>query len=111
MDARDEAGEPMTSQELRDELMTLLFAGHETTASAMAWALYWSHHLSQVGERLLAELDTIDENSSPTSIVKLPYLTAVCNETLGIYPVAMFTLRPDSGGGVTRGAGKKMLNC
>ncbi len=99
MDARDEAGEPMTSQELRDELMTLLFAGHETTASAMAWALYWSHHLSQVGERLLAELDTIDENSSPTSIVKL---TAVCNETLRIYPVAMFTLRPDSVGGPER---------
>lgn len=92
MDARDEAGELMSDRELRDELMTLLFAGHETTASAMAWALYWVHYLPAVGEKLLAELDTLEENPSPMSIFKLPYLTAVCNETLRIYPVAMFTL-------------------
>jgi cytochrome P450 len=36
--ARDEAGQPMTDRELRDELVTLLVAGHETTASALSWA-------------------------------------------------------------------------
>ena len=36
--ARDDAGQPMTNEELRDRLLTLLFAGHEITASALAWA-------------------------------------------------------------------------
>jgi cytochrome P450 len=39
--AWDEAGQPMTDEELRDQLLTLLFAGHETTASALAWAFCW----------------------------------------------------------------------
>ena len=45
MSARDEAGEALTDLELRDELMTLLVAGHETTATALTWALYWIHKL------------------------------------------------------------------
>lgn len=87
LSARDEAGNPMTEQELRDELMTLLFAGHETTATAMAWALYWTHFLPEVKEKLLQELASTDED--PMSIARLPYLTAVCQEALRIYPVAM----------------------
>ncbi|MFN9942973.1 MAG: cytochrome P450, partial [bacterium] len=62
MSARDENGEAMTDVELRDELMTLLVAGHETTASAITWALYWIHHLPEVRENLLQELNNIDEN-------------------------------------------------
>lgn len=42
----------MSDRELRDELMTLLVAGHETTATALAWALYWVHAHPEVGERL-----------------------------------------------------------
>lgn len=91
MSATDEEGKPMTDQELRDELMTLLLAGHETTATAMAWGLYWIHHLPQVREKLLYELETLNDSLDPMSIVRLPYLTAVCNETLRIYPVAMLT--------------------
>lgn len=91
MSARDEAGEPMTDLELHDELLTLLFAGHETTATAMAWALYWVHHLPEVGAKLLQELDTLGKNPDPTAIARLPYLTAVCQETLRIYPVGMLT--------------------
>lgn len=45
MAAKDEAGQPMTDEELRDELMTLLVAGHETTATAIAWAFYWIHKI------------------------------------------------------------------
>jgi len=57
MSARDETGQPMTDAELHDELITLLLAGYETTATAIAWALYWIHRHPQVGEKLLAELN------------------------------------------------------
>jgi len=90
--ARDEAGEPMTDIELRDELMTLLLAGHETTATALAWALYWIHHLPQVREKLLQELDNLGADPDLSAILQLPYLNAVCQETLRIYPVAMLGL-------------------
>ena len=88
---RDEAGRGLSDLELRDELMTLLVAGHETTATALAWALYWIHKLPQVREKLLAELDSLGDNPDPMTIFRLPYLTAVCQETLRIYPVAMLT--------------------
>lgn len=90
MAATDEAGNPMTEPELRDELMTLMFAGHETTATAMSWALYWVHHLPDVRDKLLHELNGSDL-SDPLSVLRLPYLTAVCHETLRIHPVAMLT--------------------
>jgi unspecific monooxygenase len=92
MAARDEAGEPMTDVELRDELITLLAAGHETTATALAWAFYWIHHLPQVREKLLQDLDTLGDNPDPNAIFRLPYLNAVCSETLRLYPVAMLAL-------------------
>lgn len=91
MAARDENGEPMSDLELRDEMLTLLFAGHETTASAMAWALYWIHHLPQVRETVLQELDSLGPHPDPMAIARLPYLSAVCHETLRLYPVAMLT--------------------
>ena len=89
LSARDEAGQPMTDEELRDELLTLLFAGHETTASALSWALYWTDHLPEVRDRFLSELDTLSPDTDPTTIARLPYLSAVCQETLRIYPIAI----------------------
>jgi len=91
MSSRDEEGQPMTDEELRDELMTLLFAGHETTATAISWAFYWIHKLPEVRQKLLVELDSLGENPDSNTILKLPYLTAVCNETLRIHPVGMLT--------------------
>ena len=91
MSARDEAGNPMTDVELRDELMTLLIAGHETTTSAMSWALYWIYSLPEVREKLLAELETIGDKADPTKIARLPYLGAFCNETLRINSVGILT--------------------
>lgn len=89
--ARDEAGQSMTDAELHDELLTLLFAGHETTASALSWALYWIYSLPEVQEKLLNELNALTPNSDPSEIAQLPYLTAVCQETLRIYPIALTT--------------------
>jgi unspecific monooxygenase len=84
-------GSSLTDQELRDELMSFLLAGHETTATAIAWALYWSHFIPEEKAKLQAELDQLGENPDPMEIVKLPYLSAFCNETLRISPVAMLT--------------------
>lgn len=90
--AHDETGKPMTDAELHDELITLLLAGHETTATAIAWALYSIHRHPQVGEKLLVELNHLGNSPEPTTIVQLPYLTAVCHETLRLFPVAVLTV-------------------
>ncbi|MEH2418915.1 cytochrome P450 [Nostoc sp.] len=92
MAARDEDGQSMTDVELRDELITLLAAGHETTATSLAWAFYWIHYLPQVREKLLQELDSLGENPDPNAILRLPYLSAVCSETLRLYPVVTLAL-------------------
>lgn len=91
LSAKDENGQGLTDEELHDELITLLIAGHETTATAIAWALYWIHKLPEVRLKLMKELEPWQHNDF-TSITRLPYLTAVCNETLRIYPVALVTL-------------------
>lgn len=90
--ARDETGQPMTDAELHDQLLTMLLAGHETTASAISWALYWIHQNPQVYQTLVDELDGLGRSPDPVEITKLPYLTAVCNETLRLYPIANLTV-------------------
>lgn len=87
MAARDENGKAMRDEELRDELLTILFAGHETTATTLAWAFYQIHQQPDVREKLLHELDSLGDNPSPLEITQQPYLTAVCQETLRMYPV------------------------
>jgi cytochrome P450 len=74
----DSDGSAMSAQELRDELMTALVAGHETTASQLAWAFERLARSPQVTERLVTELDAGDEDT---------YLTATINETLRMKPV------------------------
>jgi cytochrome P450 len=83
MRARDEDGRPMSDVELRDELMTMLAAGHETTSTGLAFAIDLLLHNPRVLERLLAELE--DEDDS--------YLDAVVTETLRIRPVIDATER------------------
>ncbi|MEO1093851.1 MAG: cytochrome P450 [Cyanobacteria bacterium J06638_28] len=91
LSARDENGYGLTDEELHDELMTLLVAGHETTATALAWAFYWIHYLPSVKTTLMAELDQ-HHGANQLTISRLPYLNAVCNEALRIYPVGLVTL-------------------
>lgn len=91
MSAKDDAGEGMKDSELRDELMTLMLAGHETTATAIAWSLYWVHRYPEIKARLRVEIDSLGTDPEPMEFAKLPYLDAVCRETLRICPVAMLT--------------------
>jgi cytochrome P450 len=87
MSARYEDGGSMSDKDLRDELLTLLFAGHETSAIAMAWAFYWLHRDRAELARVLEEIDALGPNPEPDALAALPYLDAVCHETLRIHPV------------------------
>ena len=91
MSARDEAGQAMTDKELRDQLMTLLLGGSATTENVMTWLCYWVHKKPDVQNKCLKELEDLGASPDPVKIFQLPYLTAVCNETLRIYPIDMFT--------------------
>jgi cytochrome P450 len=86
LSARDENGAPMTDQELRDELITLLVAGHETTATALGWALRWILTHPDVQRRLVAEIGAALP-LTPERILKLEYLDAVIRESMRLNPV------------------------
>jgi cytochrome P450 len=77
LDARHEDGSPMSDIELRDELMTLLVAGHETTASALAWAFERIARTPRVADRLAEEAASDDDS----------YVTATIHEALRRRPV------------------------
>jgi cytochrome P450 len=89
VEARDEDGRPVPDSDLRDQMVTLLLAGRGTSGTAMAWAFYWLHRYPEARERLLAEIATVaavGADPDPAAIMKLPYLEAVCHETLRLYP-------------------------
>jgi cytochrome P450 len=82
--ARDEDGQAMTDQELRDELVTLLLAGHETTATSVAWAVERLVRHPDKLARLLAEIDAGEGDE---------YMQAVISETLRVRPVVPMVVR------------------
>ncbi|VEP11900.1 putative cytochrome P450 110 [Hyella patelloides LEGE 07179] len=92
LSARHEDGELMSDLEIRDQLLTLLLGGYETTATAMAWSVYWSQFYPEMKAKLLQEIDRLGDRPNPADIVRLPYLTAFCQETLRINPVLPITL-------------------
>lgn len=94
MSATDEAGEKMTDKELRDQLVSLLLLGYETTSGVLAWLFHMIHSHPEVKDKLINELQSLDnsdnlDNNSPEKIVQLPYLTAVCSETMRLHPIAL----------------------
>ena len=86
---RDEEGRGLDDQDLRDQLVTLLVAGHETTATALAWTLRWVLALPDVRDRLLAELHAAQRSEAltPERIAKLEYLDGTVREALRLQPV------------------------
>jgi hypothetical protein len=77
LQARHEDGSPMSDAELRDELVTLLVAGHETTATALSWAV----------ERLVRHPEKLERLTAEVADGRDEYLTAVIQETLRLRPV------------------------
>jgi cytochrome P450 len=89
MQVRDkESGEPMGERQLVDEIMTLIVAGHETTASGLNWTWYLLSQHPQVQARLHAEIDAVDYPLAPglAQVETLTYTGQVVNEALRLYP-------------------------
>jgi len=117
LEARDERGDPMGDEELLDEMFTLLMAGHETTATSLAWIF---HHLlprPDVGEKLRAELRRATDGGpiDPGRVAQLEYLDAVIKESSRLTPVATSVIRrlnvPTRIGGLDLPAGVAVAAC
>jgi cytochrome P450 len=105
LEARHEDGSPMSAEELRDELMTALVAGHETTASQLAWAFERLAREPEVARRLTEEVDAGDGDE---------FLTATIHEILRLRPVLpnaepRLTKQPVTIGGYRYPAGVSLL--
>ncbi|RAL23754.1 cytochrome P450 [Lujinxingia litoralis] len=86
--ARDEEGRAMDDQQLRDEALTIFLAGHETTALAITYALYLLANHPGAQQRVHDELDAFGDEFGSDAVARLPYLKAVANEALRLYPPA-----------------------
>lgn len=96
LDARDaETGEPLSDREIRDEVMTMLMAGHESTSVALTWAWYLLDRHPNAFDALRAEVDEV-VGARPVELEDLPRLkvtSMVVDETLRLYPPAWSTSR------------------
>jgi cytochrome P450 len=87
----DETGDGMSDGQLRDEMLTLFTAGHETTATSLAWTLHLLTQHPDVVTRIKAELNSVLGSRSQfmaDDLRALPYLSQVINESLRLYPPA-----------------------
>ena len=91
----DETGHPMSDQDVRDELLTLLLAGHETSTNALSWAYYLLSQHPEAAGALHAELDDVLAGRLPTveDLANLHYTRAVVDEAMRLYPPAWILLR------------------
>jgi cytochrome P450 len=106
MEARDEeTGEGMNDQQLRDEVMTIMLAGHETTAVTLSWTFYLLSQHPDVRTKLEREMADVLNGRTPTmaDIPDLTYATKVVEESMRLYPpayaIARFGHEPDVIGG------------
>jgi cytochrome P450 len=92
LSARDEEGDGggMSDLQVRDEVMTLFLAGHETTSNALTWTWYLLSEHTEVEAKLHAELDAVLEGRSPTfeDVARLRYTEMVLAESMRLYPPA-----------------------
>ena len=90
MHARDEDGSGMSDKQLRDEVLTFLLAGHETTALALSWTWYLLSQRPEVEEKLHAELQHVLGGRSPqfVDLSALPYAERIIKESMRLYPPA-----------------------
>lgn len=90
LEAKDDAGRGMSDEQLVDECLTVMLAGHETTALALAFALHTIGNRPEIGRALARELDEVLEGrrASYNDVPRLPITRAVVRETLRMYPPA-----------------------
>ena len=96
LEMRDaDTGEGLSDQQARDEIVTIFFAGHETTAATMAWGFYLLSQHPEIEERIRAELKSVLNGRVPTfaDLPKLVYMQQVINEVLRLYPAAYLFAR------------------
>ena len=96
MQARDEeTGQGMSDQQLRDEIMTILIAGHETAANALAWCWYLLAQNPEAEQRLQQEVDQVLQGRLPTveDLPHLPYTRMVFEEAMRLYPPVWIIMR------------------
>jgi len=89
LSARDDDGDGMTDEQIRDELVTLFLAGHETTANSLNWAWYLLAQHPEVEAKLHDEIDTVLAERAPSlgDLKQLPYTEMVIKEVMRLYPV------------------------
>ncbi|HEX3843249.1 MAG TPA: cytochrome P450 [Steroidobacteraceae bacterium] len=116
MGARDkDTGQPMAERQLIDEVLTLVVAGHETTASGLNWTWYLLSQHPDVEARLHAELDAVPAEPAPSlqQMEQLAYTQQVVNEALRLYPpgwlLSRRTVQPDVLSGFEIPAGTNVL--
>jgi cytochrome P450 len=115
MHARDEHGEAMSDQQLRDEAVTMLLAGHETTAIALSYAVFALSEHPAACARLREEVDQqlASRPATLADLPRMPYLDAVMRETLRLYPPAWLIGReivePFELGGYALAAGEQIM--
>lgn len=91
----DESGQKMDMNQIIDEITTIFFAGHETTANTLAWTWYLLSKHPDIAKKVYHEVDTVLEGRVPTAadIKELTYTTQVFEETLRMFPVAWTFVR------------------
>src|SRR5580765_4818639 len=90
LQAQDDDGSQMTDAQLRDEVMTLFLAGHETTALALSWSWYLLATNPSVEKKFHQELDDVLQGRTPTvsDLTRLTYTEMIAKETMRLYPPA-----------------------
>ena len=90
-----ETGEGLSDRQARDEVVTIFFAGHETTAATLAWTFYLLSQHPEVEERLRAEIESVLNKRLPAfaDLPQLVYMQQVINEVLRLYPAAYLFAR------------------
>ena len=84
--ARSDDGTPMSDTQVRDEILTLFVAGHETTATALSWALYELSRHPEIQAAVEAEIDALGHPPTAADLPALPLTLRVFKETLRLYP-------------------------
>jgi len=95
VNARDEEGNAMADEQIRDEAMTLFLAGHDTTANALAWTWYLLSQHPEVESRLMTELKDVLAGRTPSfaDVSKLVYTGMILSEAMRLYPPAYILVR------------------